>query len=236
MKKFFITAAIAASAITGANAQHHEHYAPEQGDFGVEVRFNPFGESNFTLNDYEIKGRYFVSDKDALVLQLGINGVNRKSVETTTDNNGNSVLSDNEWTKYYYGTFNIDLGYERHFFNYKRIDLYAGGRIGYGCSFAGQTTQDGDEKIQQIHYTKEGNAHASNNLRIAAFTGIDFYVYKGLYLGAEIGLGMVDRLGVNTTTKVTSNGGTVEHKSEVGGHDFKIETYVTPTFRLGWTF
>ena len=243
MKKLLLAAALVSSACIGANAQEKTYFAPEQGDFGVEVRFNPFGESNFTLNDYELKGRYFVTDKDALVLQFGINGVNKKSVGVKEADNGDYILNDDAWNKYYYGTFNIDLGYERHFFNYKRIDLYAVARIGYGHSFAGQTIQaDANNKVSFTNFCLNGDdeddvkAVASNNLRFAVFTGIDFYVYKGLYLGAEIGLGLEDRFGVARKTKFTSNGTVTEHKSEVGGHDFEISTYVTPTFRLGWTF
>lgn len=233
MKKFLLAAAIVSVAFVGANA---EDYAPAKGDFGVEVGFNPFDGQNFNLNDYQIKGRWFMTGKDALVFQIGIDGVNNKNVKTKIDGD-NTIIDKDAYTSWYKGAFNIDLGYERHFYNYKRVDLYAGGRIGFGTTFAGEkANQDANNSVQYINYTTTGNTQASNDLRLAVFTGLDFYVYKGLYVGAELGLNMVDHLYVGTKRKVSNEGKTKEYKTEKGGHNFDINTFVTPTFRLGWTF
>ena len=85
---------------------------------------------------------------------------------------------------------------------------------------------------------------------INAFTGVDFYIYKGLYLGAELGLGYTYK----TALKGYAEG---YSKSEVTYFDGSIQTFYdnkidikyndkissgnfafkcNPMLRLGWKF
>lgn len=227
MKKVLIALALVAGTVSFANA---EEFAPEKGDFSLEVQFSPFKSDGTSFTTQGINGRYFFSDKDALSFSLNIGGRNVKNVPDTDH--------DEIFEKGYFGNFSIDLGYQRHFYQYKRIDLYAGGKIGYGHNFAGSTVQtDKDNKIWKNSFTYEGETHNTQNvLRLYATTGIDFYVYKGLYVGAELNLGFEDAFAVKSTTKVTVAGNEVETKSKNGGHDFNGGFNVDPRVRLGWTF
>ena len=57
MKKFLISAALVAAIAAPAVAQNE--YAPEKGEFSVELQFNPFSNNFETFKIDQIKGRYF---------------------------------------------------------------------------------------------------------------------------------------------------------------------------------
>ena len=223
MKKILLAVALLGS-FAFANAE--ESFAPEQGDLSTEIQFSPFKSDGNSFSMQALQLRYFVSDKDALLLGLGLGGTNRKNVPNTD--------ADDAFTKGYNGTFKIDLGYQRHFYQYKRIDLYAGGKVGYIHEFAGQTVQTNDNNKVWTNYNEDGGT--GNGFEIYATTGIDFYVYKGLYVGAEINLGFSDVLASKKVTKTTINGSESENKSKNGGHYFDGGFDVNPKIRLGWTF
>lgn len=85
-------------------------------------------------------------------------------------------------------------------------------------------------------------------LGINAFAGFDFYVYKGLYIGAELGLGYMHSIALkgtvtgSTTVRTTTENGT---STAVDDIDEKFEDKITrgylgfkcnPMIRLGWRF
>ncbi len=237
-----LAAAIMAASATTVAAQDNS-FAPVAGDFSVEVQFNPFSNDFGTFKLDQLKGRYFFSDKDAI--RFGI-GFGLDNVKSTPDPDNH----DDIWSKGKVGNFSINLGYERHFFNYKRIDLYAGAGLGYAMQSVSATNQwlDSDEKLRE---TKICNAMTTNNpsydersyneFNIKAFTGIDFYVYKGLFVGAELGVkfGFQSYPGYYTKGGFDDNGNWSDSKesdkqNKVNG--IKLATYVEPALRLGWTF
>lgn len=71
MKKFILAAALVAAMAPAAVAQ--DEFAPEKGDFGVELQFNPFSNDYTTFRDseYGLTGRYFITNKDAIRLNIG---------------------------------------------------------------------------------------------------------------------------------------------------------------------
>lgn len=105
--------------------------------------------------------------------------------------------------------FKLTAGYERHLDLNRRMSMYFGGEIGYEGA-RGTTTIDYTENNSNItqmwnsssnaYYTaseysdnssstrKKRNENGFNALVLGAFTGIDFYVYKNLYVGLELGL------------------------------------------------
>jgi hypothetical protein len=217
MKKLFTMMAICLGAFTAANAQ----YTPEKGDFAVEFGFTPFNTENgesFKLNEKMLKARYFISNKDALRLKLGLDFSNRTTTETTTVDESALEISPYEIsnttskTKEKFSSFSIMLGYERHLFTKGRFDVYAGLELGYLMNkYSGTETEESegsyfDEKGQLQGTFKENNEYSytnrsvevdlagdpinktTNNFVATLFAGVDFYVYKQLYLGAEFGL------------------------------------------------
>ncbi len=211
MKKIILSA-VALVAICGtANAQ----YAPEKNDISVEIGFTPFKSSGdvFNLKDeFQFKARWMFTDKDALRLKFGL-GIDN-STENKDYSTGSKDLLDLAGANYTVGTqeiknkmshFSIYAGYERHFLISERIDLYAGGELGYSKTSYSATVKDNNTNetydtsaklaskatsTSDVEYTAQdakGNT-SLNSFNVAAFTGIDFYVYKGLYLGAELGI------------------------------------------------
>lgn len=105
--------------------------------------------------------------------------------------------------------FKLTAGYERHLDLNRRMSMYFGGEIGYEGA-RNTTTIDDTENNSNItqmwngssnaYYTaseysdnssstrKKRNDNGFNALVLGAFTGIDFYVYKNLYVGLELGL------------------------------------------------
>jgi len=238
MKKFFTLA----FAMTFAMAAQAQNYSAEEsatgGKLAVEVQVNPFSDdfNTFRLNenkDYKvpsIKLRYFLDDKNAIRLKLGL-GINSK--KTTKTNNTNTlfepdlknyeVSSEVTETKDKSTTFQIAVGYEHHFAIMKRLSIYGGGEIGFEVeSFSGNKTAN--KTYKEASYNEyAGSYWDSNNYRTVSiarstitdytrnttteyknqnskgdlsnnafffniFTGVDFQLYKGLYIGTELGL------------------------------------------------
>lgn len=75
----------------------------------------------------------------------------------------------------------------------------------------------------------------------AVFTGLDFYVYKGLYIGTELGLGLkTSKTGKIKTTRETRFEGRTEI-TNIQDNNIRLSQttfgfFIEPTLRLGWTF
>lgn len=218
MKKFLLIAAVLGSAFA-VNAQNE--FAPQKGDFSTEIQFAPFSGNEIFSNGGILQGRYFFTNKDACVLEVGLRGTNNKEV-----NGDDSSV----YTRDYEGRFQINLGYQRHFYQYKRVDLYAGGKIGYYHDFQASKESFGNNTWNW------NNKGTGNGFQLYVTTGIDFYVYKGLYVGAEINVGFQDTILMGYTEKSCVDGALTEIKTKKGGHDFSGGVDVQPLVRLGWTF
>ncbi len=193
-------------------------YAPEKGSFSTEVQFNPFGQNKNHFSLDGLKFRYYISDNDALRLNIGINMTNDKNtVEDVLNNKFPSSLDNYNVTN---GTtetiskkttFRIGVGYERLLVTRDRLNIYAGGEVGYeGEFYSGEKNISHSQEsfsqyksgsyssstLQTINYTDNieykkmnpGGATNTNSIFVNAFTGVDFYIYDGLYIGTELGI------------------------------------------------
>lgn len=234
MKKFVLAAAILAVSATTAVAESTD-FAPKAGDFSTEIQFNPFSNDFGTFKLDQLKGRYFFGDKDAIRFGIGFGFDSKKNTPKPDSDTEN-------WSKGSTGFFSIDLGYERHFFNYKRIDLYAGAGLGYQHDFASSTSKIANEDlVGEVKYHNVcGDDRTANRFNLKAFTGIDFYVYKGLYVGAEFGLkfSYANQPGTwsETTTGIGGNVNTEETEKTDKNTLVSFKTFCEPSLRLGWTF
>ena len=244
MKKLVKFAAVAALLTVSSNAM--AQYEPEAGDISTEVQFNPFGTAfnTFRLDGIQFKGRYFLTNQDALRLKLGF------STNSTTDITKTTLSDDFDSNKPVYTlrnqevetndketTFQFALGYERHFMQEGRLDVYAGAEIGYkSISYSGDvtTTIDNDRmtgttgnttriqttSTQKDVYEKQnttGSSINSHNLFVGLFTGVDFYVYKGLYIGTELGIRFENGVSRVNPTLTTDFDQTVITTNTTGG-------------------
>lgn len=210
MKKLFIVAALCAGTFTVANAQ----YSPEKGDFAVELGFTPFnttGGETFKLNEGMLKARYFLNDKNALRLKIGL-GIDNTEEKANSfydpyDKSGTyDKLNGNMTITNKHTDFSFMLGYEHHLFTEGRFDVYAGLELGYGMSkYSGSESMESDEyeysptgRLLEHSYKNEswdyintdtdGENVSSKYFAGNLFAGVDVYVWKNLYLGAEFGL------------------------------------------------
>lgn len=257
MKKMILAAALVCGAAFGASAQ----YTPEQGDFSVEVQFNPFTDNfkTFDLKDMQLQGRYFFTGQDALRFGIGF-GVDTDKKTTTGTYPNNALATYESWTKTRNGRFAINLGYERHFFQNGRVDAFAGAGLGFMLNNVLKTTEDlyseydlRNDPVYVLRQQKTHNAEGTySEFRVNLFTGVNFYVYKGLYVGAELGIkvGFKSFPGTYKSGGYDVNGKLVETypgnnyqwsdkvESDKGpkSTNFLLGTYVQPALRLGWTF
>ncbi len=245
MKKLILAAALVAMGATCASAE--ENYAPEKGQFAFELQFNPFSDNFETFKIERLQGSYMLTDKDAIRFGLGLS--------VNSDKDTPSEENTDYWTNAKHGSFSINLGYERHFYNYKRIDLYAGAELVYTHRWASSkiqtdgtyTNNNGTEvpfiaTDETINYDGKGNT-AGNDVRFNIFTGINFSVYKGLYVGAELGLGIGANIDSWQKQKNEaydySEQKVVTNESKFGSNkksSFNMEFKAQPALRLGWKF
>lgn len=251
--------------VSVANAQ----YAPQKGDFATEIGFTPFNTDNgqsFKLNEGMFKVRYFLTDKDALRLKLGV-GIDNSSTTTTNGYTPVDLTNATAWSSTTEinkknTTFSFMLGYERHFAVSGRFDIYAGAEFGYKVNkYSGDATYsrfstvyDSDKKIAgtetlslsaeatdcQISSFDANNktinlSSASKNVFVGGvFAGVDFYVYKNLYLGAELGISFESGKSPNyyydsNSSFVTRNSEGTEIYSQFVNYSGESGTKVTTT-------
>ena len=229
MRKWILPALLVTLMTNAAWAQ--ENTTASKGDFGTEISYNPFDQNGNTFSLDALKLRYFITDHDAVRLSLGF-GITKETVkdEDTPDDYVNTISGD----------FSIDLGYERHFKVAKRLSLYAGGEVGFLSHYAsgkGKTTIAGTTTtIDFKNITTVNGDRAYAAFTAGIFTGLDFYVYKGLYLGAELGLYMQTGKTLKAEAKTTVGDITNITKYNNTTTTTSCQFGVTPTIRLGWTF
>lgn len=208
MKKLLIMMALGLGIVATANAQD----TPQKGDFTTEVGFTPFKSSGdvFRLNDAMFKVRYFLTDKDAVRVKLNVGIDNSSETETSFTDAADktqpySIANSTTETTSKCTDFSFAVGYERHLKTMDRLDVYVGAEIGYGLkSYSGDktttgttTSYDGSGQLQGTYdwssiteYTDRNanNDKSSHYFKGGVFAGLDFYVYKSLYLGVELGI------------------------------------------------
>lgn len=236
MQKFWIVLAAFLCLPACLSAQ----YRASQGDVSVEVQFDPFGFRDVDEGFGGAKFRVFLTDRDALRLNVdfGLESVEYKEDEDVDDVFSRGRVAD----------LSIDLGYERHFKVAKRASVYAGVQVGFFRHFAsgkagytedytnGSFSSHREYEIIYENCILDANGDVSDRAYRGVggqlFTGVDFYLYKGLYIGSEIGLS-VDAFKSCQTKMDIGGEGTVKSKDV---ETSVVAGFVRPMLRLGWTF
>lgn len=275
MKKLLFIVGLALTSLT-VSAQEQEVGLPA-GLFTLEWKFNPFDYESKPVKVAQLNARLFLNDKSAVRLGVGV-GFDRDTDENTFSETVEASKIDtiskitNDAL-----TLRFSLGYEYHFANTGRLDFYAGLEGGYLGRFYSatkeytKTTIPSSSTTSNVHYenteynkrNSEGDKLNENGIFGTIFTGIDFYVYKKLYIGAELGVTFNTGKKKNGNyTKVTGNkeiigdtvfpGLTTKYSSETGIYTDstgKVENrpiyetkgtytkvYIEPAIRIGWMF
>ena len=245
MKKASIVVAALLLATAGVQAQENEAtFGPQAGSFGVELNFTPFGSSVFSTQG--IKVRYFFNEKMAIRGTIDFSVSPRTDFSYTTTGVGADERKVEYKSKSNTGSFAIAPGFEYHFAHFKRGSVYAGAEIGFGMQTASyKLTNDDDEasvsvKGANFDFTDPASTgdRASTSFGVGLFTGVDVYVFKQLYIGAELGLRFATTTEGKVTVKTTDNlgEGTLDKTFEDHARSSSFGFFCEPAFRLGWTF
>ncbi|MCL2131107.1 MAG: hypothetical protein FWH36_01430 [Lentimicrobiaceae bacterium] len=190
------------------------------------------------------------------------------------------VYTGNNTDKSKYTEFSIAPGFEYHFGNWERMSVYVGGEVFFGMRTTQGTSKNerkteyfermwGEEdyvlmettetssslntkncNYYESSYYAEGTQTGVMTFGVNAIVGMDFYVYKGLYLGAELGLGYQHasllKGSVNGGSKTTTRGfdgevtnyleSKVDKKFDDQLNTGRLAFKCNPMIRLGWKF
>lgn len=200
-------------------------------------------------------------------LDFGHNKINENLDDIYENNYSKTVKTGTRIGKDNYTQFTFAPGFEYHFGNWERLSIYVGGEaiLGFRVS-QGSFEEDSremlfhsdyfDEELKLVNTTETKTSLKTKNLDqtgkmffgVNALAGFDFYVYKGLYLGAELGLGYThskvlkgSEKGKRETITTTPDGVTVNTENIDEVFDDKIAGgnlgfRCNPMIRLGWRF
>ena len=234
------------------------------GNLAFELQINPLNINTDMFSVDALTGRYTLRNGDNLRVELtfGMAFDNGRANLTIPNRDNYPSIADYEsaletynyalksYDKTCQGHFGINLGYE-HFFNKsERLRPYVGAQVGLTKNFVSQHTMRYSQSysgtnwywVEQIYK----NCDANNNvaallISIGAFTGVDFYIYEGLYIGAELKANAAWASTLNFSMKRKTNSNNVTDKEVLLEYDgrngmIQIDYSVTPMLRLGWRF
>lgn len=233
MKKLFLSL-VAVMALTVAVQAQDDIKA---GSVSLEVQFLPANNVPIQL-DY-LRARYFLSDNMAVRVGLFLNN------ETFKDENTNTATPPVTMSyKASFFQFGLMPGIEMHFPVGDRLSPYIGGELGFFMnSSKSELLNPGYINGNSIstagywfHDDMNEDYFSKSSFRIGLVTGIDFYIYRGLFLGVELGLGFESgSLKDQSTTVVTGTTTTTEdEKFNFSESNFGLNT--VNAIRLGWKF
>ena len=211
MKKLLFLTTLVLTSLT-TFAQGNNDKLPD-GIMSLEWRYNPFDYEGKPVNMAQFYGRLFLNNKSVVRLGVGV-GFDRDKQEGSWNKNTSSVNANYYDIEHMDSikesnelTLKLSVGYEYHVANTGRLDFYAGaegGFLGKFCSgsyaksvnntnvtvLLGNKNTVNNADYTNIDYTKMTPDNKVNEMGLFAtvFTGVDFFVYKGLYLGAELGI------------------------------------------------
>lgn len=210
-------------------SQDTEKPDQQENKVSIETQFKLFDNSGATNTN--LKVRYHFNESHVLRTNWSFmhSSVTNEILEADGDGVGSiqSVASGHE----------ISLGYERHFY-LDKMSPYLGAAAGYGfgadSEYASRT--DGTTFVNDFNYSQEQKFSA---VSVDIFSGFDFNLYKGLYIGSEIGFrftntklqrGELRTEDASSTTDATTTTPIPEQKSS----SFSLVNM--GVVRVGWKF
>ena len=237
---------------------------------------NPLKISPFSLDGFRF--RYFFNEKFAIRANIKVDYASHKDADDIDESGHDYYLgyhrTGTTYLKQCKFAFGIAPGFEYHFGKFERLSIYAGVDLFFGMtnykyeeenditvSYTNPYSMDFYETRTQLimesnsswpylGYQDKVNLDERNHFTFGAnaFLGFDFYIYKGLYVGAELGISYNHfayrdaKVTGKRTVTTTEYGATTEvvldidyktkSKSSTNNVNFKCE----PAIRLGWKF
>lgn len=131
----------------------------------------------------------------------------------------------------------FSLGYEKHFKS-GRISPYIGGELigGFGSQEEYGARTDSSNFVSDFNYSSKV---AINQLGVQVFTGIDVELFKGLYVGTEIGyrfLSTAHKRGEFSTNDASSTTASTTQTSIPSATEKTFSLANLGVVRIGWLF
>ena len=198
---------------------------PGEGEKTAEVLLNlQIGDSplSYGLNSNgggapaEIRLRYFLSDMGAVRLRLGLGGGS-----TTTNIAGSGVDATVKTTNGFGLAF--FPGYEMHFEGTNKLSPYVGAQLGI-TMIGGRTiavtnainpTPQSDDVIEGHKYDEKTGS--TFGFSAGLMMGADYYLFDGVYIGGEFGLGLFSMSSTGEGEKKTTLSGGSPTTSKILG-------------------
>ena len=225
------------------NASAQKDELPD-GMLAVELQANPFSNDFNTFKMTELKARLWLNNKHVVRFALGF-GMDTKKEDTSWNFDsregsltGYDIIQQNGTTETSFKEVRLTVGYEYHLAQSGRLDLYVGASAGYEGKYYSGSSETGSwlhypdynrEKNQMTitnttsstDYSKMSPNGDNNEHSIFAnvFTGVDCYIYKGLYIGTELGISFKHGKSENgsytrISTKTVTDDGTLTVNTE----------------------
>ncbi len=198
--------------------------------FATEILFNPFANNPFSLIN-GVRGYYALNDKASIRCDFGF-GYN-SSTGHVFDNDGKESTGQNRVIN-----FSFYPGIQYSLAKVEKLSIYVGGALGFGISSAkAKIEADGfnaeiSGAIMDDNGDPDYNNRSSRSFGLQAFTGVDYSLYKNLYIGAELGLSF------NTSwqpeIEMTTGNDVLKDKDYTSSSSLGF--FIVPAFRLGWRF
>lgn len=231
MKKAFLLLSLAAGTFAAsAHSPQHEDFKffkPKKGDVTAEAGLvGGILNSDFTLNNNAgmLRGRYFL--KNNFALRLGLN----LSVENAKDNvygPGNA----SGFTSTTNTGFMVNLGVEKHFKGTARLSPYVGGDILFGIANTRTKSEADNGGVYQANYAAL-STQSDYSLGLRGVVGADYYIAPRVYLGGEVGLGLMKTWAGEAYTEVNGTATTAPST----GSEFNFGPSIVTGVRIGFVF
>lgn len=140
---------------------------------------------NFQIS--EIKMRYFLKNNIALRTRFAYTFSNNTDFVYNALNP--AILPFTLKSKQ--SSFNLGIGFEKHFTGTEKLSPYLGAEVGFGLnsnSLNGTNTFNGQSYSEGSTFTAQ--TVNSNNIYCGLIFGADYYIVPSVYIGAEIGYGL----------------------------------------------
>lgn len=228
MKSLFF--AIATLTTACISAQNTPQFKPQAGDWSTEAAFYAQTGNSFLrvgLND--IKVRKFTTDRKAIRLRMLATQNNETSIIVGTQGNMERTIKE--------GKIFIAPGFEKHLTGSQRLSPYWGVEGILGKSFYEYNltnSANGQTFSQDANFNT--TTKKAYSLGVNAFAGLDFYLGKNIFIGAEVGYGILYQQYGESLLTVTNNGTPVNNRSVPMGKNFGLTLFANPGIRLGIAF
>jgi hypothetical protein len=238
MKKVFLVFGLVATTFA-AKAQVNDEFKsfkPTKGSVTTELGLaGGLNNADFTLNEKSsglLRFRYFV--KQDLAFRLGVN-VSAHSDKSKVYGTGVDLNKEGEKTERSTGLL-LNLGIEKHFAGTPRLSPYVAGDLLLGVLGRSTKLENTDGQIFVNQFSSKRTGPGTFSFGVRGVVGADYYIAKHVFIGAEAGLGLLNRVEGKTKTTTTIGNTTTTVETKSGGSDFDLNPSVITGIRIGFVF